>query len=91
MINNCELFDIIVVMVVRASYLNLMFFHWFNLLFLFFFFCRSSRVGVKCSYTDPGIKENSNVGTIDVVADVKTERVCCFVSLLATDYDIYLT
>lgn len=41
-------------------------------------FHRSSRVGVKCSYSDPGIKENSNVGTIDVVADVKTERVVVF-------------
>lgn len=37
---------------------------------------RSCRgVSVKCSYTDPGIKENFNVDTIDVVADVKTERI----------------
>ncbi|GFP89501.1 uncharacterized protein at1g32220 chloroplastic [Phtheirospermum japonicum] len=35
----------------------------------------SCRVGVKCSYTDPGIKENSVIGTIDVVAEVKTERI----------------
>ncbi|KAH6826489.1 Rossmann-fold superfamily protein [Perilla frutescens var. hirtella] len=36
---------------------------------------RSYTIGVKCSYTDLGAKENSNIGTIDVVADVKTERV----------------
>ncbi|KAG6432600.1 hypothetical protein SASPL_104181 [Salvia splendens] len=36
---------------------------------------RSHRVGIKCSYTGSGIREESNVGTIDVVADVKTERV----------------
>lgn len=43
--------------------------------FVDFSYHRSSRDGVKCSYTDSGTKENSNVGTIDVVADVKTERV----------------
>lgn len=44
---------------------------------LFYFSsCRSCRgVAVKCSYTDPGVKENFNAGTIDVIADVKTERV----------------
>lgn len=31
--------------------------------------------GVKCSYAEAGIKKDVNVGTIDVVADVKTERV----------------
>ncbi|KAL3834925.1 hypothetical protein ACJIZ3_009661 [Penstemon smallii] len=36
---------------------------------------RSHRVGVRCSYAEPGVKENSNVGTIDVVADIKTERI----------------
>ncbi|KAK4489212.1 hypothetical protein RD792_005007 [Penstemon davidsonii] len=36
---------------------------------------RSHRVGVRCSYAEPGLKENSNVGTIDVVADIKTERI----------------
>lgn len=43
--------------------------------FINFSYRRSCSVGVKCSYTDPGVKENSNIGTIDVVADVKTERV----------------
>lgn len=42
-----------------------------------FFFRRSHRVGIKCSYAGSGITEDSNVGTIDVVADVKTERVRC--------------
>ncbi|XP_027081285.1 uncharacterized protein At1g32220, chloroplastic-like isoform X1 [Coffea arabica] len=35
----------------------------------------SHRAGIRCSYADAGIKENVNPGTIDVVADVKTERV----------------
>lgn len=30
---------------------------------------------MKCSYAGADMKENSNVGTIDVVADVKTEKV----------------
>ncbi|KAK6119507.1 hypothetical protein DH2020_046749 [Rehmannia glutinosa] len=38
-------------------------------------FKRSCKVGVRCSYTDPGIRENFDVGTIDVVAEVKTERI----------------
>ncbi|KAG6435928.1 hypothetical protein SASPL_100809 [Salvia splendens] len=43
--------------------------------FVGFSYRRSHRVGIKCSYTGSGIREDSNVGTIDVVADVKTERV----------------
>ncbi|KAL3649610.1 hypothetical protein CASFOL_006013 [Castilleja foliolosa] len=43
--------------------------------FSIFSYPRSRRVGVKCSYTDPGIKDNSVIGTIDVVAEVKTERI----------------
>lgn len=35
----------------------------------------NTRFGVKCSYAEAGVKEDSNSGTIDVVADVKTERV----------------
>ncbi|KAI7987628.1 Uncharacterized protein LOK49_LG13G01868 [Camellia lanceoleosa] len=35
----------------------------------------SAWFGVKCSYAEAGVKEDSNSGTIDVVADVKTERV----------------
>ncbi|XP_051114596.1 uncharacterized protein At1g32220, chloroplastic [Andrographis paniculata] len=36
---------------------------------------RSSRVSFRCSYADPNIKGSYNVGTIDVVADVKPERI----------------
>ncbi|KAL7160646.1 hypothetical protein ABFS83_01G110500 [Erythranthe nasuta] len=37
---------------------------------------RSKRGGVKCSYAaGSGVKEDSSVGTIDVVADVKAERI----------------
>ncbi|KAL7123613.1 hypothetical protein ACP275_01G116200 [Erythranthe tilingii] len=37
---------------------------------------RSKRGGVKCSYSaGSGVKEDSSVGTIDVVADVKAERI----------------
>lgn len=35
----------------------------------------SHRAGIRCSYADAGIKENDNPGAIDVVADVKTERI----------------
>ncbi|KAL7166793.1 hypothetical protein ACSBR2_037467 [Camellia fascicularis] len=38
-------------------------------------FPHNTRFGVKCSYAEAGVKEDSNSGTIDVVADVKTERV----------------
>lgn len=38
-------------------------------------FRHNTRFGVKCSYAEAGVKEDSNSGTIDVVADVKTERV----------------
>ncbi|OWM64172.1 uncharacterized protein At1g32220, chloroplastic isoform X2 [Punica granatum] len=34
-----------------------------------------NRLRVKCSYADAGVKDDSNSATIDVVADVKTERV----------------
>ncbi|XP_047980763.1 uncharacterized protein At1g32220, chloroplastic [Salvia hispanica] len=43
--------------------------------FVGFSYRRSHRVGIRCSYSGSGIREDSNVGTIDVVADVKTERV----------------
>ncbi|KAL3499997.1 hypothetical protein ACH5RR_039090 [Cinchona calisaya] len=33
------------------------------------------KVEIRCNYADAGIKENINPGTIDVVADVKTERI----------------
>ncbi|KAL6501505.1 hypothetical protein OROGR_026638 [Orobanche gracilis] len=36
---------------------------------------RSRRVGFKCNYTDPAITQNSDISTIDVVAEVKTERI----------------
>lgn len=39
------------------------------------FHSRSCVAGVKCSYAEAGIKKDVNVGTIDVVADVKTERI----------------
>ncbi|XP_027084787.1 uncharacterized protein At1g32220, chloroplastic-like [Coffea arabica] len=35
----------------------------------------SHRAGIRCRYAGAGIKENVNPGTIDVVADVKTERI----------------
>ncbi|CAA0843255.1 Uncharacterized protein - chloroplastic [Striga hermonthica] len=35
----------------------------------------SHKIGIKCSYTDPGIRNNPASGTIDVVAEVKTERI----------------
>ncbi|GER34649.1 NAD(P)-binding Rossmann-fold superfamily protein [Striga asiatica] len=35
----------------------------------------SHKVGIKCSYTDPGIRNNPDSSTIDVVAEVKTERI----------------
>lgn len=34
-----------------------------------------SRFGVKCSYADASVREDFNSAAIDVVADVKTERV----------------
>ncbi|XP_031125058.1 uncharacterized protein At1g32220, chloroplastic isoform X2 [Ipomoea triloba] len=36
---------------------------------------RCCKVGVRCNYSGAGITENSNTGTIDVVADVKSERI----------------
>ncbi|XP_019156096.1 PREDICTED: uncharacterized protein At1g32220, chloroplastic [Ipomoea nil] len=36
---------------------------------------RFCKVGVRCNYSGAGIRENSNTGTIDVVADVKSERI----------------
>ncbi|XAR70669.1 hypothetical protein NMG60_11027597 [Bertholletia excelsa] len=36
---------------------------------------RFCRLRVKCSYAEAGVREDSNSATIDVVADVKTERV----------------
>ncbi|PSS01344.1 Uncharacterized protein CEY00_Acc22702 [Actinidia chinensis var. chinensis] len=36
---------------------------------------RFCRFGIKCSYTEASIKDDSNSATIDVVADIKTERV----------------
>ncbi|XP_057467495.1 uncharacterized protein At1g32220, chloroplastic [Actinidia eriantha] len=35
----------------------------------------NTRFGIKCSYTEASIKDDSNSATIDVVADIKTERV----------------
>lgn len=34
-----------------------------------------SRIGVRCSYAEAGVRESANSGTIDVVADVKAERI----------------
>ena len=31
---------------------------------------------MNCSYAEAGVKDDSSSATIDVVADVKTERVC---------------
>lgn len=36
-------------------------------------FCRSR---IKCSYADASVKDDSKSATIDVVADIRTERVC---------------
>ncbi|XWS38796.1 hypothetical protein CRYUN_Cryun19dG0160900 [Craigia yunnanensis] len=36
---------------------------------------RLCKFGVRCSYAEPGIKDDSGSATIDVVADVKSERV----------------
>ncbi|CAK9173447.1 unnamed protein product [Ilex paraguariensis] len=35
----------------------------------------SCRVSIKCSYAEAGVKEDSNSATIDVMADIKTERI----------------
>ena len=44
----------------------------------------SCRVSIKCSYAEAGVKEDSNSATIDVMADIKTERVCSWDFFLKT-------
>lgn len=41
----------------------------------FFAACSSGRIGIRCSYAAASINEEAYSGTIDVKADVKTERV----------------
>lgn len=46
---------------------------------IFFLYGYSScRFGVKCSYAEAGIKEDFNSTTIDVAANVRTERVITY-------------
>lgn len=37
--------------------------------------CSSWKFGLKCRYSDASVKEDSISSTIDIVADVKSERV----------------
>lgn len=42
----------------------------------------SCRFAVSCSYAEAGVSGDSKLSTIDVVADVKSERVCAHFSLV---------
>lgn len=39
------------------------------------------RFAVSCSYAEAGVNADSKSTTIDVVADVKSERVCIYLIL----------